>query len=109
MGDFTAYVQGNGKEMNWRTALASVFSKPGDGPRTRDHRVWAILSRAESIDGSATADGLPSTRLSLMSPAQAVYVQLPLEVWSLMLVYSIQSSQTLFSMYSLRILRDCLR
>ena len=41
--------------------------------------VWAITeSGAESIDGSAATDGLASTRLSLMSPAQAVYVQLPL-------------------------------
>ena len=82
MGNFAAYVQGNGREMNWRTAFTvqGVFENPAmNREPIMTSGVWAITeSGAEAIDGSAATDGLPSTRLSLMSPAQAVYVELPL-------------------------------
>lgn len=80
-GDFDAYIRGRGTDMNWR-AKFSVTGTFADPSADRDLIVadgtWAVNdSGNEVLDGSAATDLDPATRVTLASPASAIYVQLP--------------------------------
>jgi hypothetical protein len=80
-GDFKAYIQGNGVDMNWRSkfTVEGMFEDPS---MNRDvipaDGAWAVsASGNEMLDATDATDGMPSTRLELMTPAKSIYLQLP--------------------------------
>jgi hypothetical protein len=80
-GDFTAYIRGNGVDMNWRSkfTVEGMFEDPSMNrdviPATG---TWAVSeSGAETLDMTEATDGSPSSRLTLTTPATSIYLQLP--------------------------------